>query len=180
METHRLIAHPGHAPRAVAGVTVVWDEPGDGWLHLRYTVSGVARLALPKPAAPRRADELWRTTCFELFVQHDEDTGYVECNFSPSRRWAVYDFADYRSGRRERALPGEPVSEPVAGEGEFAHHARLDPAGLPPRPWRVGLSAIIEEDGGAKSYWALAHPSGEPDFHHPVCFALTLPAEALA
>ena len=29
-------------------------------------------------------------------------------------------------------------------------------------------------DGGI-SYWALAHPPGKPDFHHPDSFALTLP-----
>ena len=39
---------------------------------------------------------------------------------------------------------------------------------------RIGLSAIIEETDGAKSYWALAHPPGKPDFHHPTCFAATL------
>jgi len=49
---------------------------------------------------------------------------------------------------------------------------RLAPAG----PWSVGLSAVIEEIDGTKSYWALRHPPGPPDFHHPDCFALTLPA----
>jgi hypothetical protein len=33
-------------------------------------------------------------------------------------------------------------------------------------PWRLGLSAVIEEMSGRKSYWALAHPPGKPDFHH--------------
>jgi hypothetical protein len=37
-------------------------------------------------------------------------------------------------------------------------------------------SAIIEEEDGTKSYWALAHPrEGPPDFHHPSCFVLELP-----
>jgi hypothetical protein len=37
--------------------------------------------------------------------------------------------------------------------------------------WHLGLSAIIEEKEGAKSYWALAHPTGEkPDFHQADCF----------
>lgn len=40
----------------------------------------------------------------------------------------------------------------------------------------IALSAVIEETGGHKSYWALAHPPGQPDFHHPTCFAATLPA----
>ena len=37
--------------------------------------------------------------------------------------------------------------------------------------WRLGLAAVIEETSGRKSYWALAHPPGKPDFHHPDCFA---------
>ena len=36
---------------------------------------------------------------------------------------------------------------------------------------RMGLSMVIEELDGTKSYWALAHPPGAPDFHHPACFA---------
>jgi hypothetical protein len=37
--------------------------------------------------------------------------------------------------------------------------------------WRLGLSALIEETSGRKSCWALTHPPGKPDFHHPDCFA---------
>jgi hypothetical protein len=49
--------------------------------------------------------------------------------------------------------------------------------GLPgDAPWRLGLSAVIEEAGGGLSYWALAHPPGKADFHHSDCFALELPA----
>ena len=41
---------------------------------------------------------------------------------------------------------------------------------------KIALSAVIEETDGTKSYWALRHPPGAPDFHHPDCFALTLEA----
>jgi hypothetical protein len=41
---------------------------------------------------------------------------------------------------------------------------------------RLGLSAVIAEADGRMAYWALAHPAGRPDFHHPDCFALDLPA----
>ncbi len=40
---------------------------------------------------------------------------------------------------------------------------------------KLALSAVIEETDGTKSYWALAHPPGKPDFHHHTCFAATLP-----
>ena len=37
-------------------------------------------------------------------------------------------------------------------------------------PWDIGLTAVIEEEDGTKSYWALAHGAGPPDFHNPACF----------
>lgn len=40
---------------------------------------------------------------------------------------------------------------------------------------KFGLSAVIEETDGTKSYWAIAHQPGAPDFHSPTCFAATLP-----
>ena len=62
--------------------------------------------------------------------------------------------------------------------GEHALELRAElalPEGL--TPTRLGLSAVIEETDGTKSYWALRHPPGEkPDFHHPDCFAIELPA----
>jgi hypothetical protein len=33
---------------------------------------------------------------------------------------------------------------------------------------------VIEETNGNKSYWALAHPAGKPDFHHADGFAYEL------
>jgi hypothetical protein len=45
---------------------------------------------------------------------------------------------------------------------------------LGPARLRLGLTAVIEQANLAKSYWALAHPPGEPDFHHRDGFALTL------
>ena len=41
-------------------------------------------------------------------------------------------------------------------------------------PGRVSLAAVIEEDQGLVSYWALAHPPGDPNFHHADCFAARL------
>jgi len=35
---------------------------------------------------------------------------------------------------------------------------------------------VIEEEGGVKSYWSLAHAADAPDFHDPACFALALAA----
>ena len=173
MGTHRLIAHPDHPPAAVKGVAAQLTVASDNQLLLRFRIEGHEALVIPPFAGLGRADELWRTTCFELYVQ-GADTAYFEFNFSPSRRWAAYSFSDYREGMRELPMGHEPVCEFAEGERFFVMDVRLSAATLPPQPWTVGLSAIIEEEGGAKSYWALANAPGKPDFHHPACFAVTI------
>ena len=41
-------------------------------------------------------------------------------------------------------------------------------------PAKVSIAAVIEEEGGKLSYWAFAHPPGQPNFHHPDCFVASL------
>jgi hypothetical protein len=36
----------------------------------------------------------------------------------------------------------------------------------------LGLTAVVEEENGRLSYWALKHPPGKPDFHSPEGFVL--------
>ena len=43
-------------------------------------------------------------------------------------------------------------------------------------PLRLGLCAVIEEESGVLSYWALKHRPGRPDFHHPDGFVLEIEA----
>jgi hypothetical protein len=45
-------------------------------------------------------------------------------------------------------------------------------AGVP--ALQLGLTAVIEDDSGNLSYWALRHAPGNPDFHDPDGFALEL------
>jgi hypothetical protein len=60
--------------------------------------------------------------------------------------------------------------------------ASLDLAILlsPAVPWDLALTAVIETEDSARSYWALAHPPGAPDFHDPDCFVLHLPPPTAA
>ena len=68
---------------------------------LSYTLTGdINALVLPAKSEPGRADDLWQTTCFELFLR-GEGAAYREYNFSPSGEWAAYAFDSYREGRRE-------------------------------------------------------------------------------
>ncbi len=146
------------------------------WLTLRWRVSGRGDLAIPPLAGNARTDGLWRTTCFELFVRHRTGPDYSEFNLSPSERWAAYDFSDYRVGMQERELPHAPVCTWRAGSAFSLFDAAIPLHGFPALPAAFGASAVIEEADGSKSYWALAHPANQADFHDPACFAASLAA----
>jgi hypothetical protein len=168
-----LSAHPDTPSGAVRSISVHLQREGRG-LHLDYVVEGDAeRIVLPPPQKPYRADELWQTTCFEFFV-HDSGDAYREFNFSPSSQWAAYAFKSYRAGREALALD-EPPTVRFWPESIGLLMSVSLPVDISSGA-RIGLSAVIEETGGAKSYWALAHPSGAPDFHHPDSFAIELAA----
>lgn len=111
-----------------------------------------------------------------MFIRAGDGESYCEFNLSPCEQWAAYDFATYRKGMAERAMPREPVCSFRSGSSFAIFDAAVPMSGLSDLPWHYGLGVVIEEEGGVKSYWALAHPTGKPDFHHPTCFAATLPA----
>ncbi len=146
-------------------------------LLLSYAVTGnIGELQIPPVATSMRGDELWRHTCFEAFIGHSSTPEYYEFNFAPSTRWAAYRFGAYRSGMREATEIGGIPIELQSSPHRFTLRASLELdrlTGLSRNAmWRFGLSALIEEKTGAKSYWALAHPPGKPDFHHADCFDL--------
>ncbi|HMJ93583.1 MAG TPA: DOMON-like domain-containing protein, partial [Allosphingosinicella sp.] len=146
------------------------SRPKSGGLALCYSVTGdLEALSLPPMGESVRAGDLWQHSCFEAFRGMAE--GYLEYNFAPSTAWAAYRFDDYRAGMRDADI-APPRIETRIEPGRFDLSVELALPGEGP----LGLSAVIEERSGRKSWWALAHPPGDPDFHHPDCFALELPA----
>lgn len=174
-----LHLHPATPSSGVRTIKVEAARAGTR-LELRYVAAGaIGELVLPPPGPAERADALWKSTCFEAFVRASADPGYFELNLAPSHDWASYRFSDYRAGMVEAGDVPAPRIETKVGGATFELRASVDLGEamglLADLPWHLGLAAVIEEKEGAKSYWALAHPPGDPDFHHEDCFALELP-----
>jgi len=165
-----LTPHPEFPPSGVSSIDVNAWRDGDRW-HFRYLLEGAGMLVLPKSKERIRADDLWRTSCFEAFVG-DGGHSYREFNFAPSGQWAAYAFEAPRSGMKESEAEVEVWLE--GGETWIALEAAVSADLTPQSP--LGLTAVIEEEGGVKSYWALSHAKGPPDFHHPDCFTARLPS----
>ena len=174
-----LTCHPGTSNRWVHGIEarVGWTERGS--LAITYFLKGdIARLRIPSRRSPRRADRLWQHTCFEVFLAVNGQLIYYEFNFSPSGEWAAYAFKGYLDGGplEDDGLHPEIAVRSAANSFELEALVRLDRflSITPQMPLRLGLSAVIEANDGTLSHWALKHPPGKPDFHHPDSFVLEL------
>jgi hypothetical protein len=129
-------------------------------------------LQIPDSVPVRRGERLWQHTCFEIFLS-TRMPAYREFNFSPSGEWAAYAFRTYR--QEAVAVPESLRSLAIrrsgsAGQVELEAVISLGDD----NKLAVGVSAVVESKSGALSYWALKHPAGKPDFHHPDSFVLTL------
>lgn len=176
-----LQPHPLSCCNAVDVIEVEVARSGFSNLSVRYRVSGNLRnIRLPLPSGSTRADELWRHTCFELFLSPMKQQHYYEFNFAPSLQWAACRFAGYRRAMSALSDFTPPQIAIRQDRNSLELRAALVLERLPicdrEVEWRLGLSAVIEEMDGGLSYWALEHPPGKPDFHHAQAFALRLSA----
>jgi hypothetical protein len=175
-QTLRL--HPDSSCVAVTHIDVEVLHPQTDDLTFSYVVRGtISELAMSSMAAATRTDELWRHTCFEAFVGSSQSVAYYEFNFAPSTQWAAYRFNDYRTDMRVATEVNAPQLTVQSNPERYVLRASLQLRELllsRGSTLRVGLSAVIEETSGRRSYWALAHPPGKPDFHHFNSFALEI------
>jgi hypothetical protein len=174
-EPFTLTRHPQTPSQSIREINVVVEEAKNGSLMLTFGLAGdISGLRIPESRSPRRADDLWQHTCFEVFVMAGEGPGYREFNFSPSGEWAIYEFRAYRDGGvLENELAPGIVVHKTADRLELGAEIGQDllPQG---RRLRLGLSAVVEDAAGRLSYWASRHPPGKPDFHHTDNFAIQL------
>jgi hypothetical protein len=165
-----LQPHPASPPSPVEQIVVYFERVNRFRFWAQFELRGaLSQVVWPASVLGGRADDLWRTTCFEAFLKGDGP--YWEFNFSPSQQWASYSFDAYRSGQR----PAAEVAAPAQLELEESYAELEVTFEQPPGVTHLGLSAVIQSIDGAISYWALAHPSAKPDFHHPDSFVLDLP-----
>ena len=174
-----LIPHIQNQTSVVHSIKAEINTTSDGALRLRYLLEGdLEQLAIPAVATPLPSDCLWRHTCFETFIATGSTAGYYEFNFSPSTQWAAYSFGHYREEMETLQCDASMPVEVRRTNERLELEARISSTVLSRLTInsmiRIALSAVIEESDGRLSYWALAHPSGSPDFHHPDSFMLHL------
>lgn len=164
-----LVCHPQTPCNAVRNIEAQVEKTPQGRLEIHYRIEGdLEQVRIPPPRAACPGERLWQHTCCELFVAGHREDAYHEFNFSPSGQWAAYAFLAYRKGVPLQV--DDPQISVRRSPGALELRATVHEVGK----LRLGLSVVIEDDSGGLSFWALRHPSGKPDFHHPEAFAVEI------
>jgi hypothetical protein len=174
-----LVRHPSTPAPAVRRIDVELASTPEGGLRIRYFLDGdVSAIAMPPMAPPRQTDGLWQHTCFEAFIGGQGSRAYCEFNFSPSTEWAAYGFSAYRAGMVPIEYTNPPTVAASITEDRIALEAVIPLEALLALPGDgtllLGLAAVIEDQNGNLSYWALAHRAEKPDFHSPAGFVVEI------
>jgi hypothetical protein len=175
-----LIPHPRGAALS-ATITARVELERAPRLTLEYSLTGdLEQLAIPRRAPSVRAERLWERTCFEAFIAPAAGDRYCELNLSPSTEWAAYVFDGYRQGKRPLEVAEPPTVRVAETKNELRVTAGIELDGLAdaPWPWRVGLTAVVEDRAGGRAYFALLHPRDKPDFHDAAAFTVLLDGSA--
>jgi len=162
-------------------ITGTLTREGD-LLTVSYLMVGdLDAVALPSfGTTDSRQDRLWEQTCFEFFLtagaEKVDQSPYWEFNLSPTGAWNVFALDGYRAGlREESAFTQLPFSISQSSAG-----VRLDTAvdlsglDLSDSQWLLGVSVVCVLVGGEETFWAIAHPDSQADFHSAGSFILRL------
>ncbi len=183
---------PATAPAGVRLQGAVARSGAGLWIRYQLADPTGSLLLPPAAAAPARRDGLWGRTCLELFLALPGSAPYWEVNLSPSGDWNLYRLSGYRQGLApEPAIAALPFAvERHRGGLALQLELPLAPLQLADQPLELAVTAVLERCGtagpgadpgpggdggdGALSYWALAHPAAEADFHHRGGFRLRI------
>lgn len=118
-----------------------------------------------------RQDGLWKDTCFELFLQPQNQSAYYEFNFSLLPAWNLYRFDRYREP--QPPTPNEDFKlRMMKWDGKiltvdlFIQYPIMDLS--------AGITAVLKEKSGDQHYLALAHKGPKADFHLADSFVLKI------
>ncbi|MGB7408422.1 MAG: hypothetical protein WA908_07940 [Pontixanthobacter sp.] len=163
-----LILHPDCANGPIDTISAAIKPTSNGCSADFYVNGDLGEIVIPEQKAPARQDDLWKTTCFEIFWQPHGDSAYREFNLSPSQQWACYDFDDVRRNGRDGAVEEIGIE---CNTADGALHLRANIRADLSVPADVALNAVIETTDGMLQFWALKFDECAPEFHSPTCRA---------
>jgi len=147
-------------------------------LSIVYELSGnVSKVQIAAPSdTPTRKHDLWQETCFEFFLGIKNSPIYWEFNLSPVGHWNVYRFDDYRQGMREETAYASFPFHIRTQQNMLSLNLRCGLDAIVPfnQILEVAITAVIKQNDGEITFWALSHERPEANFHERRSFIIRL------
>ena len=132
----------------------------------------------PSSGAIVWGSDLWKETCFELFLAFPGTREYWEWNVSPTGQVCSYKLSDYRehepvdalmkdsmAGVMTKSFLKSPTRLSISFEINLSSDPKLEWNFLIHKECEVNLSAILLDATGRSTYWAPKHATSKADFH---------------
>ena len=175
-KTFTLIPYPAANIPAIEITGAIIRQ--DNIISIHYSVRGeIKNILLPNPSTSSRKDDLWKATCFEFFIAIPNLPEYWEFNMSPSSEWNIYHMDTYRRiGFREESAIDELQFAFKQTANEFSADISVNLHSIIRlvQNLQVNVTAIIQTKDKNETYWSLAHPSQQADFHLKESFIINI------
>lgn len=117
-----------------------------------------------------RHHELWKQTCFEVFLRLKNQKRYFEINLSTTKAWNIYEFQNYRDPQPPVEYKNVKKVEINLLENELTANILLSHIDL--SQIEVALCAVLLLKDGRTTYWSTVHADVKPNFHHADSFTI--------
>ena len=140
-------------------------------IKVSFVVKGVSEeYIFPNIESLKRADELWKATCFELLLADDSEA-YYELNFSSSLSWNFYLLDSYRAEPKEVELLEEPMISCEYKNNEFHILFELESKEINFEKFKsYNIATILLTKEKERTFWAIEHLGNKPNFHNKESF----------
>ena len=130
-------------------------------IEISYDLSEINEILIPQKKVLVRANELWKSTCMELFLKNVKESNYQELNVSLDGKWNAYEFSGYRTEmEKSRSVS---VSE-VKSLDTNIFWVRFEFRDKLASQLLINPASVIKNIDEGVTYFAPAHQEG-PDFH---------------
>lgn len=120
-------------------------------------------------------ENLWTTTCFEIFLKNFKGDDYYEFNFNSKGEWNVFYFSGYRQRVKEHKVDLEikMLSRSTNERHQLQFQFDIKKLTNLKLPCQVSLATVVKTHLGV-SYWSQKHNGQKADFHDPKNFSVIL------
>ena len=134
-------------------------------VELSFIIKGaLAEYIFSKKVEHKRANELWKATCFELFLANSKKEVYYELNFSSSLAWNFYYLESYRADVVEVTNVFSPQIEVHTTNNSFKTSIELEFENIEEFDL-CNVACIVLNKNKERTFWSMKHQNSVADFH---------------